>query len=108
MKKTAGTRPPAGAQVPKVTEKRGRSTVGMTPIPGHQPSTTQTGTESGAEASQPTSTKIGDVSDGRDTLNMTPVARNPLEKGRGAAPMTPVPTQAPKPASETPPPAKKK
>jgi hypothetical protein len=108
MKKTAGGHPLAVTPQPKSHEERGRSTVDMTPIPVHQPSTTQTTSETGAAASQPKPTQIGDVSGGRDTLNMTPAPGNPFEKGRGAAPMTPVPTQAPKPASETPPPAKKK
>lgn len=51
--------------------------------------------------------KRGYVSDGRNALAMTPVPDKPLEKGRGGAPMTPPPTQAPTPA-KTPPPANKK
>jgi len=47
------------------------------------------------------------VTDGRNTLPLTPVPDNPLEKGRGGAPMTPPPPQAPTPP-KTPAPSQKK
>jgi hypothetical protein len=46
------------------------------------------------------------VTDGRNALALTLVPDKPLEKGRGGAPMTPPPTQAPTPP-KTPPPQKK-
>lgn len=48
---------------------------------------------------------IGDVSSGRDAVALTPVPDNPLEKGRGGAPMVPPPPPAP---VKPPAPAKKK
>ena len=52
--------------------------------------------------------KIGDVSGGRNALNLTRVPDNPLKKGRDGAPMTP-PPKSPAPAkTPSPAPAEKK
>jgi len=91
MKKTSDDKKPENAQLSRSLANdarapvdmtpipvRGRDAVDMTPIPvAHQPA------------------KIGDVGAGRDAVDMTPVPTNPLEKGRGGAPMVPVPAAPP-------------